>query len=112
MSFSQPNTTRSMFWRRSSGDLSGPSWEFRYGTSPNRALVKGNRSMCLVRSFSSGLRSTSLRRWEEVKREDVADDVDFIEILSRDAPIADEVPDENTVVFPELLDDLVAAGLS
>jgi hypothetical protein len=48
---------------------------------------------------------------EDVKREDVADDVDFIEMLSREAPIMDEVPEENTVP-PELFDDLVLVGLS
>jgi hypothetical protein len=34
-----------------------------------------------------------------------------METLSRDVPIIDDVPDENTVP-PELLDDLVFAGLS
>lgn len=46
-----------------------------------------------------------------MKREDAAEDVERIEMLSREVPIIDEVPDENTVP-PELLDDLVFTGLS
>ena len=49
-----------------------------------------------------------MRRAEELYREDAADDIDRMEMLSRvEVPASEEVPDENMVPEPPELLDLV-----
>jgi hypothetical protein len=105
MSLSHPKTTFSMFRRRSSGVLSGPSSVGRNGTSLSLALVNGKRSISCVFFDSSGLRRTSLRRAELPYRDEAAEEVDRMEMLSRDVPAKEDVPEENTVPEVPLLED-------
>jgi len=64
--------------------------------------------MCWLFLDSSGLLRTSLRKAEDVYREEAAEDMDRMEILSRvEVPASEEVPDENMVPEPPELFDLV-----
>ena len=56
---------------------------------------------------SSGLLITSFRSADEPYLEEAADEVDRMEMLSREVPANEDVPEENTVpeAPPELFDD-------